>query len=197
MTEENFKNWTLTDLNFEVNLERSNAAPERKKQIELEIASRQATVEPTKEYNFEIPAELVAYRQSLIPKWIKVFGWIFVAFSILVPVIAIYSAITSSQMSSQLYGLSYSGGAFDFWSLVIQSLFVFCGISAYGLLSGKGWGLTLCIVNGYVGVVICLYVLIMSNFSNIRLELLVQFFYLKHLHSIRSMWKPEVNQGNS
>lgn len=135
-------------------------------------------------------------RNMLVPKWIKVFGWIFVVLAALMPILMIFAMATGQPTELSLFGLSYYGPPMSGWALLIAGLYVFLGVSAFGLLIGYDWGLDACIANGLVGAAVCIIVMVMSGFSNIRLELIIQLFYLHRLFAIRPRWRsaPASNQ---
>lgn len=127
-------------------------------------------------------------RKSLVPKWIKFFGWIFILLGSVAPLLYIASAIFSFQASYELYGLSYNGNAYSIIPLIICVLASLTGVSAYGLLFAKNWGLMSCLVMGYVGLTITVLSMFITPDIMIRLEPLIQIPYLIKLHKIKSQW---------
>jgi len=128
-------------------------------------------------------------RKKLIPRWIKVFAWLFIAFAVLMPIYIIWAIFTSSDLQISIFGLSYSGPALSLWGMLFIGIFMFYGISAYGLLFGKDWGLVACLANGYIGILLCIVSMVLSAGLHIRLEPIIQIFYLLKLHKIRKQWK--------
>lgn len=131
-------------------------------------------------------------RKKLVPLWIKVIGWFFIVMSIAVPVLPIVAPLLHQPAKYEIFGLSYQGSPFAPMALLIFAIILTLGISAYGLLFGKHWGLNACIITGYGGVVICvgtmLYSLLSVGTLEIRLELLAQVPYLIKLNKIRHEW---------
>ncbi len=133
-------------------------------------------------------------RRSLIPLWIKIFGWLFIVMGTLVPFIYIGSLIFGYTSSYTIFGLEYEGNATAFMPLIISIVMFINGLCAFGLLFGKDWGLSACIVFGYVGVALCLGTMLFEVFfhSNgnlvIRLELIFQIPYLIKLHKLKAHW---------
>ncbi|MFV1922243.1 MAG: hypothetical protein ACMZ63_06545 [Methylotenera sp.] len=132
--------------------------------------------------------EIVQKRKSLLPKWIKFFGWLFIIISVLIPINIILTPFLDLEMSYEIFGLIYVGSGFDLMALVIQLLIIFTGFSAYSLLFGKDWGVNICLINGYLGLVLCITSMILSGFTMFRLEPIIQIPYLIKLHKIKKDW---------
>ncbi|MDA0120953.1 hypothetical protein [Vibrio sp. T11.5] len=138
--------------------------------------------------------ELIEHRSKLIPMWIKVIGWIFVSMGAL-SLLALLSKLlgVNVELSLDLFGLTNDNSKFNAQLALISGLYMFFAISAFGLLRGKNWGLNACLGNGYLGIAICLYVMI-SSFSTdsitIRLEPIIQVIYLWKLYKIKPHWNP-------
>ncbi|MDB4512012.1 hypothetical protein N9060_00980 [Arenicella sp.] len=130
------------------------------------------------------------YRKSLVPLWIKIFGWIFILMSAAIPIMwIVYPFLElSSPAQFEMFGLRAVGSPFYWGALIIEGLIIANGISAFGLLFGMGWGVTACLINGYVGLAICIFTMVISGFSTIRLEPLIQVPYLMKLHSLKKKW---------
>lgn len=130
-------------------------------------------------------------RRKLIPRWIKVFGWIFMVMGAVIPVLTIVAAVIGQPASYEMFGLQYRGSPFHPMALLISAIILSLAVSAYGLLFGKSWGLNACLVTGYGGVAICLgtmvYAISQGSF-NLRLEPLVHIPYLMKLHKIKPLW---------
>ena len=132
--------------------------------------------------------DLIAYRKSLVPTWMRVFGWLFLVFGLLVPIMELTAAATGTDGEFSLYGLEFVGSVISPLPLFILALFAAHGICAYGLLFGKQWGVASCIVLGYLSALICVLTTIFGDGFNIRLELLVLIPYLMKLHKIKWDW---------
>lgn len=91
-----------------------------------------------------------------------------------------------------MFGLEYEGNAKALMPLVISTVILINGLCAYGLLFGKDWGLTACIVFGYIGLLLTLgnvfFDMIVNGGMMIRLEPVIQIPYLVKLHRIKTHW---------
>ncbi|MBY0418407.1 MAG: hypothetical protein K2W88_10155 [Pararheinheimera sp.] len=131
-------------------------------------------------------------RKSLIPFWIKIFGWLFIVMGGIVPFLYIGSLIFGFSASYTMFGLEYEGNAKALMPLVISTVILINGLCAYGLLFGKDWGLTACIVFGYIGLLLTLgnvfFDMIFNGGMMIRLDPVIQIPYLVKLHRIKTHW---------
>ncbi|MGF1761958.1 hypothetical protein [Aliivibrio kagoshimensis] len=138
------------------------------------------------------------YRQSLVPLWIKVFGWLFVG---LAP-IAIFSFLVAVYTMSGEANIDFLG--FKLTSLELTpdliaiigfgSYFAFC---TYGLLKGKSWAVNTGLVNGYLGLGLCLFYIIDNSSSDsltLRFEPFLQIPFLIVMHSISKRWSEAANK---
>ncbi len=133
-------------------------------------------------------------RRDLIPMWIKVFIWIFMALGVFAPV-GIVLSLVGVPFYDSLYGLE-TGDALSLMGLFITSLLIFKGISAYGLWTGKDWAIDIAQIDAKIGIAICLFVTFASPFMhlengfifNLRLELALLFPYLWKLKKIHFDW---------
>lgn len=137
--------------------------------------------------------DIVTYRKKLVPMWIKVFGWLFILFGVVIPFTVVYSAINGAPVNFAMFGLSAHGSITSPMSVFLILLFIALAVSAYGLLFGRAWGLMLCLVLGYVSLAICVtttvVTLVTSAGINIRLEIIVLIPYLIRLHKMKSEWR--------
>lgn len=131
-------------------------------------------------------------RKALIPLWIKIFGWLFIVMGVLVPFLYIGSLIFGFSASYTMFGLEYEGYAKALMPLVISTVILINGLCAYGLLFGRDWGLTACIVFGYIGLLLTigtmLSEIIFTGNMMIRLEPIIQIPYLVKLHRLKLHW---------
>jgi len=134
------------------------------------------------------PASETLSRKGMVPVWIKVFGWIFIAITALSIPYMIWALFAGQPVRFELFGVSYIGPANHPAAFGMAALFAFMAITAYGLIFLKDWGVVGCLANGYVGLALCVITLIASGGTNIRLEPFILFFYLRRLHSIRAQW---------
>jgi hypothetical protein len=136
----------------------------------------------------EVDKSKTDLRKELIPKWIKVFGWIFIVLGVVAPILFISSLIFGFSTSYMMFGLEYEGTAFSLMPLIICSIILVNGVCAYGLLFGKDWGLLACIIYGYIGLAITIGTMFFGSGFIIRLEPIAQIPYLIKLHKLRSCW---------
>jgi hypothetical protein len=126
-------------------------------------------------------------RSTLIPKWIKVFGWIFIVLGCAVPVVYLMALIIDIPASFMMFGFSYEGTPFALMPAFISALIVCNGLSAFGLIFCKDWGLNVCLLYGYFGLCMVILSMVLSP-GSIALEPLLQIPYLYKLHKLRSKW---------
>lgn len=111
---------------------------------------------------------------------------------VVVPFIPIVAAFFDQPATYEIFGLSYAGSPFHPMALLISAILISLGISAYGLLFGKPWGLKACLITGYGGVFLCLatmtYSIIALGTIFLRLEIVVLIPYLMKLHKIKPLW---------
>jgi hypothetical protein len=139
----------------------------------------------------QVDAGARADRKKLIPKWIKVFGWIFVVAGAIVPISWVFAAATQMLGSYEVFGIKYYGPAHHPIAILVAAIFVALAVSAYGLLFGKSWGVHACLATGYLSVAVCIVTMLigLSHQSiNLRLELLLLIPYLRKLHQIKRQW---------
>lgn len=131
-------------------------------------------------------------RKKLLPLWIKIFGWLFIVMAAAVPFLYVSSIVFDFSATYSMFSLEYEGHALAPMPLLISILILINGVCAYGLLLGKDWGLTACIIYGYVGLVLTLGSLVVGLFSGtgitIRLEPIIQIPYLMKLHKLKALW---------
>ena len=135
--------------------------------------------------------ELPSRRRFLLPTWIKVFVWIFMIMGSIVP-FGILAGIFGGNFQIALYGLtSYS--PLSPLGLFLSFLFLLKGITAFSLWTEQNWAIDLAIVDAIIGIVVCVIVMVVLPFQNIRsgfsfnfrLELVLLIPYLIKLQRIR------------
>ena len=140
----------------------------------------------------EMNADKHQLRKALLPVWIKIFGWLFIVMGGGVPFLYLGSLILGFSASYTMFGLGYEGGALAFMPFLISCTIFINGLCAYGLLFGKDWGLTACIVFGYIGLALTVgsmvFEMVVSGGMMIRLEPLIQIPYLIKLHKLKGHW---------
>ena len=136
-------------------------------------------------------------RRALLPKWIKVFCWIFLIMGGLLPALFLARAFgVRSQL--ELYGLS-TDDAFTPLGIFLAALLLIKFVTAFGLWTRKEWAVDLGLVDAILGILICCTVMfvfpffpeIWGNTLRIRLELIALIPYLMTLRRIRPAWKKE------
>lgn len=134
-------------------------------------------------------------RRSLLPMWMKIFIWIFMITGVMAP-FCFFAAMAGSNLQVAMYGLE-SHDPLSFAGMLILLLFLFKGIVAYGLWTGKDWAIYLGIADAIIGISICSYIMIapyinsQAGFAiNVRLELLALIPYLIKLRKIKAQWHP-------
>lgn len=142
---------------------------------------------PTSDLTAPEPAVLL--RRDLVPIWIKIFGWIFVAIAVLCIPLMIWGVWSGQPVQLELFGFAHAGSALSPYAFAMVALYLFMGITAYGLLFRKDWGVTACLANGYVGLALCIISMIMTGGTPVRVEPVIQLFYLRRLYKIRDKWK--------
>lgn len=138
-------------------------------------------------------------RRKLLPWWIKIFVWIFLLTTFAIPVGIIFG-ILGYPFQISLYGLQ-TNEPLSFIGIGLMSLFLLKGITSYGLWMEKTWVIAMGIVDGFIGILICLFIMFLypifeqKNASSIsfRLELLVLIPYLYWLFTIKKAWMKDVN----
>lgn len=136
----------------------------------------------------------LARRRDLLPTWIKVFVWIFLGFGVMVPIIIVLGLL-GWRFELSLYGIS-TYTPFSIIGIIITLLFTLKAIVAFGLWTEKDWGPKLAIIDGILGVLVCIFVMILPlvfpgdniNF-NFRLELALLIPYLLNMFKLKSEWE--------
>lgn len=129
-----------------------------------------------------------AFRETLIPTWIKVFGWFFMLRTAIVPLALLIAIVTDYSTTYHLFGASYEGPMTAPIPLLFAAYLMIPGMLAYGLLVGKKWGLIACLVWGYISFGVFLFDVFWGPSSALRLDIIILFFYLRRLHKIRPHW---------
>jgi hypothetical protein len=132
-------------------------------------------------------------RRSFLPVWIKIFIWLFMIFGTLCPVVFI-AGLSGFHFSATLYGLSATD-ANSLTGILITAFFLFKGIVAGLLWTEADLAVSLAIVDGIAGIVVCLAVMfnfpfaVRDNSSIVfRAELLFLVPYVVKMVNIRKKW---------
>jgi hypothetical protein len=126
-------------------------------------------------------------RRKLLPVWIKIFVWIFMIMGgITVPVLII--GLLGLKTSLALYGLETNEPASADGALLLF-LFIYKGVVAAMLWFERRPAVTLAIFDAILGIVICLWVMIISRGFVFKLELLALVPYLVKMINLRKRWE--------
>jgi len=123
--------------------------------------------------------------------------WIFLILGGL-SIIGLLLSVLGFSFEVALYGLE-SNGPLSLIGLLVTSLFVFKGIVSYGLIQEKSWAVQLGIIDGIVGLAICLAVMILPTAKSsggfvfsFRLEIIFLIPYLIRFVQLNPIWKNSV-----
>lgn len=131
-------------------------------------------------------------RRKLLPWWIKVFCWIFMATGA-VGIIGYGGAVIFGfAFPISVYGLQTSQPV-SLMGLLLTSIFVLKGIAAFALWTEKDWAIAVGLIDGVLGIVLCFVVMIvipaMTGVGNsFRLETIFLAFYVGKLVRLRPAW---------
>ena len=132
------------------------------------------------------------YRKSLVPFWIKVFGWFFICFAILVIFGFIMAMLNpETPFSINMFGVFYTGSARNLMPAALVSLISVNAIAGYGLLSGKSWGHAAALSIGYLILVTTLIGKVTYPTNYFPFEPFVVLIYLLVLHKLKRAWQHE------
>ena len=133
-------------------------------------------------------------KRKLLPWWIKVFIWIFLILSAIVP-IAIVFGLLGYQFVISIYGLETNNPLSVMGGFLIL-IFILKGAVGYGLWFSKKWAVNVGVFDAVIGILLCLYTMFIGLFVDskdefvftFRLELLLLIPYLIKLFKIKPMW---------
>ncbi|TWV96203.1 hypothetical protein [Chitinophaga pinensis] len=137
---------------------------------------------------------MVPRRKDLLTWWLKFFSAIFVVAGIFGVFIYPYMFLMETDIQVALYGLQ-STDRTSFLMLVITMLFILKGVASFGLLTEKEWAVDIGLADGWVGILVCVFVMIYNYFgpahifAPLGLELILLSAYLVKLQKIRTDWK--------
>jgi hypothetical protein len=138
-------------------------------------------------------AEQRVNRRKLLPWWIKMFCWIFMAFGGIAILGYCTAVIFGLAYPVEFYGLQ-ANTPISLMGLFLTSLFVLKGVAGFGLWFEKDWAIQLAFVDGIVGILVCVVVMIVLPAitgvgNSFRIELIFLAFYLGKMTRIKPMWK--------
>ena len=130
-------------------------------------------------------------RRSLLPVWIKIFTWIFLIFGVAAP-FALMFGLLGIHFQLSLYGLE-TNDPISLIGLFLIGIFLYKGITAFGLWMEKSWAIIAGQIDAVLGIVVCIFVMFINPFLNsfkinIRLELLLLIPFLIKLGKIKKDW---------
>ncbi len=139
-----------------------------------------------------VQAKEPASRKSLLPTWIKVFVWIFMLLSFIVPV-ALVMGLLGMDVDLALYGVQ-SKQPISLKGLLLLIFFGLKGVVAFGLWREQDWAIDAAIIDAIIGIVVCLLMMLIvplfskSSGFTFRLELLLLIPYLWVMTNIKGAW---------
>jgi hypothetical protein len=132
-------------------------------------------------------------RRDLLPLWIKVFVWIFMVLGTLAP-ICFFLGLMGISLNIALYGLETTA-PISILGISLIGILSFKGIVAFGLWTEKPWAASGAIIDGMLGILICVFVMVLLPFIsngtsiNLRLELVALIPYVLKMRGISSEWE--------
>jgi len=134
-------------------------------------------------------------RRKLLPRWIKVFLWIFMVFGVISPIGLVFG-LFEINFQLALYGIE-TINPLSITGLTIILLFAIKGAVSYGLWTEKDWAISLAIMDSIIGIIACLLVMFVLPFFiehngftfSLRLELLVLIPYFLKMKKIKTEWE--------
>ncbi|MFT4779955.1 MAG: hypothetical protein ACJAU0_001680 [Flavobacteriales bacterium] len=141
----------------------------------------------------QIP-KITKRRRALLPVWIKIFLWVFWVMSSLIPLGLVFGAL-GIPFSIALYGLE-TVTPISIVGLFLSLFFVLKWFTAFGLWTEKDWGVKLALIDGYVGIATCIFMMVVYPFLGLedgfsfsfRLELFALFPYVIKMYRIQKEW---------
>lgn len=141
------------------------------------------------------PGDQSPRRRKLLPWWIKTFIWLFMILGGMAVLILPYG-FTSKPIQLALYGIE-AYFIFSATGLTLLAIFFLKGLAAYALWTEKDAGVSLGLIDGTLGLLICLFLMIGYPFvehiagvkSGFRFEIILLIPYLIKLVTIREAWE--------
>lgn len=135
----------------------------------------------------------VKRRRKLLPKWIKIFCWIFMFFGIIATA-CLFLGFTNIKPELSFYGFE-TNEPFSIYGIGIIGIAIFKGITAYTLWFEKNTAIKLGKIDSIVGIIICAIAMFVLPFLSdgihiqIRLELALLIPFLIKLNKIEEEWE--------
>ena len=134
----------------------------------------------------------VSRKRKMLPWWVIGCVWLFLVFSALMPV-AVILGILHYNFQLSLLGFA-TNEPLSATGLCLMLVFIFKGITAYGLWTEKNWAVRLAQIDAIASIVICCLAMIYSMIGpahsfNLRLEFIVIIPYYLKMKNIRYDWE--------
>lgn len=141
-----------------------------------------------------IAATTTERRRKLLPWWMKFFTWLFMIFGAFVPFASVLGMF-SGNFNISLYGLD-SSSPFSFIGISLIGIYLFKGITSFGLWTEKDWAIRFGQIDAIIGIVICFFVFVATVISfmqngnfNFRIDIVLLILYYVRLNKIKPEWK--------
>lgn len=148
-----------------------------------------------------IPSEQATRRRKLLPWWIKTFIWIFMILGGMAVLLLPYG-FTGKPIHLALYGIE-AYFVFSATGLTLLAIFLLKGLAAYALWTEKDAGIILGIIDGSLGILICLFLMIGYPFIDhiagvkvgFRFEIIPLIPYLVKMINIKAAWEKSAKRA--
>ncbi|WP_055436827.1 hypothetical protein [Lacinutrix algicola] len=142
---------------------------------------------------FKADAKLLPLRRrGLLPWWIRFFSWFFMITGGLA-VFGLIAGFFNISFSISLYGLEETN-PHSLIGLLIIILFIYKGVTSYGLLFEKDWAIIWAKIDAVFGIFFCVFSMFVLPFLIeeqgvvIRLEIALLIPYLLKVDKIKTAW---------
>lgn len=130
-------------------------------------------------------------RKKLLPWWIKGFSWIFLIFGAIATILFL-AGFLGVYASLSLYGLE-SSDPHSITGLIIISIFIVKGVIAYNLLFEKDKAIIMAKVEAFIGIIICLLVMIVipiisEKLPSFDISIIILIVYFLKLYKLEKAW---------
>jgi len=128
-------------------------------------------------------------RRKLLPKWIRLFCWIFIIF-LGAPIILVVGLFVG-DMHYSLFGVSYYGPALCPLPIVMMLVLMIHGVAAYGLLWGRRWAVDIGILCGVIGAMFSLAGMVTAHTRgqmHFEFSIIAQVLLVLILLDVRRKW---------
>jgi hypothetical protein len=131
-------------------------------------------------------------RRKLLPWWIKTFCWIFMVLGV-VACLGAGFGLFGFTFQLAIYGLK-SYDPMSLTGMALIAIFLLKGVAGYALWSEKDWAIMVSQIDGVIGILVCLLVMILPRSSEsgfsfyFNFELLLLIPYLIKITKIKESW---------